>query len=298
MSSVINTSNTTQSSINIINTQSTDTQSSNVSTTTTITSISTTTTSSILLTTTTPITTTTISITTSNSFFTDTNSNSFTTINSKNFPTTVSGTVPSISTLIPEENINSDENNNDVVIFGAVFGTILLALFGCIFLIYFIRRKKDKENENVLVYNPNRSSGLIDNSGIIDIQKTTVQPQNRSSNYAGEIVELVEITDYNNNNTQSNLFVPFNNVSNSNNLNTHQIQQNNELQNMYNNTVQIQQNNELQNMYNNAVQMNLFNNTADDGIKFAETMNRDSLENNNYKNKNNSGITRSLNLPV
>jgi hypothetical protein len=80
--------------------------------------------------------------------------------------------------------------------------------------------------------------------------------------------------------------------------NTVQIQQNNELQNMYNNTVQIQQNNELQNMYNNAVQMNLFNNTADDGIKFAETMNRDSLENNNYKNKNNSGITRSLNLPV
>lgn len=279
MSSVINTSNTTQSSINIINTQSTDTLSSNVSTTTTITSISTTTTSSILLTTT-PITTTT-SITTSNSFFTDTNSNSFTTTNSKNFPTIVSGTVPSISTLIPEENINSDENNNDIVIFGAVFGTILLALFGCIFLIYFIRRKKDKEKENVLVYNPNRSSGLIDNSGINDIQKTTVQPQNRSLNYAGEIVELVEITDYNNN-TQSNLFVPFNNVSNSNNLNTHQIQQNNE----------------LQNMYNNAVQMNLFNNTADDGIKFAETMNRDSLENNNYKNKNNSGITRSLNLPV
>lgn len=276
MSSDITTSSTTQSSINITNTQSTDTQSSNVSTTTTIiTSISTTTTSSILLTTT-PITTT--PITTSISFFTDTNSNSFTTTNSKNFPTTVSGTVPSISTLIPEENINSDENNNDIVIFGAVFGTILLALFGCIFLIYFIRRKKDKEKENVLVYNPNRSSGLINNSGINDIQKTTVQPQNRSSNYVGEIVELVEITDYNNN-TQSNLFVPFNNVSNSNNLNTHQ-------------------NNELQNMYNNAVQMNLVNNTADDGIKFAETMNCDSLENNNYKNKNNSGITRSLNLPV
>ena len=282
MSSVINTSNT-----------STTTQSSNVSTTTTIISISTTTTSSILLTTTTtPITTTTTtpittttSITTSNSFFTDTNSNSFTTTNSKNFPTTVSGTVsgtvPSISTLIPEENITSDENNNDIDIFGAVFGTILLALFGCIFLIYFIRRKKDKEKENVLVYNPNRSSGLIDNSGINDIQKTTVQPQNRSSNYAGENVELVEITDYNNN-TQSNLFVPFNNVSNSDNLNIHQIQQNNELQNMYNNTVQ----------------MNLVNNIADDGIKFAETMNRDSLENNNYKNKNNSGITRSLNLPV
>jgi len=155
-------------------------------------------------------------------------------------------------------------------------------LFGCIFLIYFIRRKKDKENENVLVYNHNRSSGLIDNSGINDIQKTTVQPQNRSSNYAGEIVELVEITDYNNNNTQSNLFVPFNNVSNSNNLNTHQIQQNNELQNMYNNTVQ----------------MNLVNNIEDNGIEFAETMKRDSLENINCKNKNMSGITRSLNLPV
>jgi len=155
-------------------------------------------------------------------------------------------------------------------------------LFGCIFLIYFIRRKKDKEKENVLVYNPKGSKGLINSSGINDIQQTriSVQPQNRSSNYAGEIVELVEINDYNN--TQSNLFVPFNNISNSNNLNTHQIQQNNE----------------LQNMYNNAVQMNLVNNIADDGIKFAETMNCDSLENNNYKNKNNSGITRSLNLPV
>lgn len=279
MSSDITTSSTTQSSINITNTQSTDTQSSNVSINTTITSISTTTTSNIITTTT---TTTTSSITTSNSFFTDTNSNSFTTTNSKNLPTTVSGNVPSISTLIPEENINKEENNNDIVIFGVVFGTILLALFGCIFLIYFIRRKKDKEKENVLVYNPKGSKGLINSSGINDIQQTriSVQPQNRSSNYAGEIVELVEISDCNN--TQSNLFVPFNNISNSNNLNTHQIQQNNELQNMYNNTVQ----------------MNLVNNIADNGIKFAETMNGDSLENNNYKNKNNSGVTRSLNLPV
>lgn len=277
MSSDITTSSTTQSSINITDTQSTDKQSSNVSTNTTITSISTTTTSNIITT-----TTTTSSITTSNSFFTDTNSNSFTTTNSKNLPTTVSGNVPSISTLIPEENINKEENNNDIVIFGVVFGTILLALFGCIFLIYFIRRKKDKEKENVLVYNPKGSKGLINSSGINDIQQTriSVQPQNRSSNYAGEIVELVEISDYNN--TQNNLFVPFNKVSNTDNLNTHQIQQNNELQNMYNNTVQ----------------MNLVNNIVDDGIKFAETMNRDSLENNNYKNKNNSGITRSLNLPV
>lgn len=278
MSSDITTSSTTQSSINITNTQSTDTQSSNVSINTTITSISTTTTSNIIITT----TTTTSSITTSNSFFTDTNSNSFTTTNSKNLPTTVSGNVPSISTLIPEENINKEENNNDIVIFGVVFGTILLALFGCIFLIYFIRRKKDKEKENVLVYNPKGSKGLINSSEINDIQQTriSVQPQNRSSNYAGEIVELVEISDCNN--TQNNLFVPFNKVSNTDNLNTHQIQQNNELQNMYNNTVQ----------------MNLVNNIVDDGIKFAETMNRDSLENNNYKNKNNSGVTRSLNLPV
>lgn len=279
MSSDITTSSTTQSSINITDTQSTDKQSSNVSTNTTITSISTTTTSNIITTTT---TTTTSSITTSNSFFTDTNSNSFTTTNSKNLPTTVSGNVPSISTLIPEENINKEEDNNDIVIFGVVFGTILLALFGCIFLIYFIRRKKDKDKENVLVYNPKGSKGLINSSRINDIQQTriSVQPQNLSSKYAGEIVELVEISDYNN--TQNNLFVPFNKVSNTDNLNTHQIQQNNELQNMYNNTVQ----------------MNLVNNIVDDGIKFAETMNRDSLENNNYKNKNNSGITRSLNLPV
>lgn len=279
MSSDITTSSTTQSSINITDTQSTDKQSSNVSTNTTITSISTTTTSNIITTTT---TTTTSSITTSNSFFTDTNSNSFTTTNSKNLPTTVSGNVPSISTLIPEKNINKEEDNNDIVIFGVVFGTILLALFGCIFLIYFIRRKKDKDKENVLVYNPKGSKGLINSSRINDIQQTriSVQPQNLSSKYAGEIVELVEISDYNN--TQNNLFVPFNKVSNTDNLNTHQIQQNNELQNMYNNTVQ----------------MNLVNNIVDDGIKFAETMNRDSLENNNYKNKNNSGITRSLNLPV
>lgn len=279
MSSDITTSSTTQSSINITDTQSIDKQSSNVSTNTTITSISTTTTSNIITTTT---TTTTSSITTSNSFFTDTNSNSFTTTNSKNLPTTVSGNVPSISTLIPEENINKEEDNNDIVIFGVVFGTILLALFGCIFLIYFIRRKKDKDKENVLVYNPKGSKGLINSSRINDIQQTriSVQPQNLSSKYAGEIVELVEISDYNN--TQNNLFVPFNKVSNTDNLNTHQIQQNNELQNMYNNTVQ----------------MNLVNNIVDDGIKFAETMNSDSLENNNYKNKNNSGITRSLNLPV
>ena len=186
------------------------------------------------------------------------------------------------TTLTPEESIN--ESDNTIVIFWSLFGSILFSVFLCMFIIYFIRRKKEKEKkkENIVVYNPRGVNGLLNGSSYNGssyngIQQTllNVQPRsdslkqfnsqyNNSSRYSGDIVELVEITNCNN---ETNI--------NNNNLNEYQMQKNNEIQNMYNNTVQT----------------NLYENNTNEEIKFAETMNREYLGNNNKP-----GVTRSLNL--
>jgi len=221
--------------ISSVITQTSDIQSSNVSTnTTTLNSISTTTTSITITTTTTTTTTNTpITTTTTNiSFFTDINSTVSTSNGSKNIPTTLSGNVPSFTTLTPEESINESDNN--IVIFWSLFGSILFSVFLCMFIIYFIRLKKEKEKENIVVYNPRGVNGLSNGSSYNGIQQTrlNVQPRsdslkqfnsqyNNSSRYSGDIVELVEITKCNN---ETNI--------NNNNLNEYQMQKNNEIQNM------------------------------------------------------------------
>lgn len=266
--------------ISSVITQTSDIQSSNVSTIT-FDSISTTTTSitttSITTTTTTTINTPITTTTTNNSFFTDINSTVSTSNGSKNIHTILSGNVPSVTTLTPEESINESDNN--IVIFWSLFGSILFSVFLCMFIIYFILRKKEKEKkkENIVIYNPRGVNGLLNGSSYNGIQQTrlNVQPRsdslkqfnsqyNNSSRYSGDIVELVEITNCNN---ETNI--------NNNNLNKYQMQKNNEIQNMYNNTVQT----------------NLYENNTNEEIKFAETMNREYLGNNNKP-----GVTRSLNI--
>ena len=235
-------------SISTVITQTSNIQSSNVSTTTfdsisTTTNSITTTTTTTTTTTNTPITTTTTNI----SFFTDINSTVSTSNDSQDIPRTLSGNVPSVTTLTPKESINEsiNESVNTIIIVWSLFGSILFSVFLCMFINYCIRRKKRKKKKNIVVYNPRGVNGLLNGSSYngssyngIQQTRLNVQPRsdslkqfnsqyNNSSRYSGDIVELVEITNCNN---------------------------------------------EIQNMYNNIVQTNLYENNTNEEIKFAETM--------------------------